>query len=62
MTLDCSQNELSTLDLRKNILLNTLNCSSNENLTKICVNSSQEKKHKWIWVKDKTSKYSIDCN
>jgi len=59
--LDCYNNQLTSLDVRNNTALSDLYCSKNPNLTKICINPTQQGKV-GNWSKDATAVWSTNCS
>ncbi|WP_348824592.1 T9SS type A sorting domain-containing protein [Flavobacterium aestuarii] len=60
-TLNISNNSLTGLDLSKNSVLKTLNCSKNASLTCIMVADVAVAKNNWTTTKDATADFSLDC-
>ncbi|WP_163411328.1 leucine-rich repeat domain-containing protein [Flavobacterium ajazii] len=60
-TLNCSKNSLKNLDLTKNTVIKTLNCSNNAALTCIQVSDVNKATKNWTVTKDATAGFSLDC-
>lgn len=60
-TLNCSSNNLKSLNLSKNLVLNSLNSSNNTELTCIQVADVAKANTDWTTTKDAITSFNLDC-